>query len=338
MCLQLLHSRLSIVDLSHTQYKINGSDDDDQFDDDPYVDELSTGSEPELVLVHLGKTAGSTITCMLGPSLNGSGKGDSHCDASDFRPSRIASSVVSRVHLVPAPLEHFDDFLITVRNPVERIISWFYFIHPKYPPKLLPRHIKNCDGYTDMFRCYDTIQALGEVGLATGGDGEPPDSCPDLARDMVAGKRMCWHNTYNYNFTYGPLVHGTKKSGDRRIAIYAIRTEHLEEDWSAIDRILGGGRGESDDDSKNGAALHDAVASPRKNSWNETASFPDKTLSVKGRSNLCRVLCDEIQIYKGLLRLAININEEHENESLEELLHTCPEETREIRECPEVDG
>jgi hypothetical protein len=73
----------------------------------------------------------------------------------------------------------------------------------------------------------------------------------------------------------------------------------------------------------------------QKNVWskNEDSTFRNETLSHLGRLNLCHALCDEIQIYKKLLHLAINIDEASESQSLDELLFSCPNEIRSIRRC-----
>eukprot|EP00554_Chaetoceros_debilis_P007731 CAMPEP_0194077440 /NCGR_PEP_ID=MMETSP0149-20130528/4063_1 /TAXON_ID=122233 /ORGANISM="Chaetoceros debilis, Strain MM31A-1" /LENGTH=409 /DNA_ID=CAMNT_0038758463 /DNA_START=644 /DNA_END=1873 /DNA_ORIENTATION=- len=386
-----------------------------------------------MVFVHLGKTAGSSITCMLHPSLYKSGKGNSQCDnnnnSNNYQPSAISNIVNKRIHLEPAipipipPVEiedehtyEYDDFLITVRNPIERIVSWFYYIHPSYPPRKSKRHINGCDGYSTIFQCWNTIQDMAEYGLRRFDNFDVSDvsyvnvssatdtsktetnsnrnsttdttdtnttswtnssnsnsnsrsksnsasksDCQWLAQELVLGTRKCWHNSYNYNFTYGGLLQeaeatsmsvsvstSTSASASRRnITIYAIRTEHLEEDWGVIDRMLGGDNSD--------------VKKPlRKNSWGKQGGtgtgtgtgkssssskvadvdmdmvhgVPNKTLSYAGRLNLCHALCNEIQIYKQLLHLAINIDHHRENESLDELIATCPDERREIRDCP----
>lgn len=343
----------------------------------------------KMVLVHLGKTAGSSITCMLHPSLYNSGKGNSQCDPSDYQPSAISNIVNKRIHLETAPVQDgeydndYDDFLITMRNPIERIVSWFYYIHPSYPPQKFKRHIDGCDGYSTIFQCWDSIQAMAEDGLRfdfdfgvsatektetnstnnttiwTNRNSASKSECELLAQELVIGTRKCWHNYYNYNFTYGRLLQqeaasasssssdhqkrgrgkSRKRKRKRKVTIYAIRTEHLEEDWREIDRILGGAGSGSGSDSNSSHSSN--VKSLRKNSWggggtgksSSSKVGPNKTLSYAGRSNLCRALCNEIQIYKGLLQLAINIDRDGENESLDELIATCPDESREIRDC-----
>jgi len=338
--------------------------------------------ERTLAFVHLGKTAGSTLTCMIGPSLKGSGKGNSRCEPSDYRPSALADSIAARFHLAPAPpIAEYHDFLVTLRHPVARIVSWFYFLHPQFPPEKRPHHIQGCDGYHALYRCYDSISALGEgrLGAAIVSDTEsntdhdsnhqqdPSLSCKALAKDMITGRKKCWQNYYNYEYTYGELVRddfqeqqqppsqsppkNETSSSDHRhpqhknnnnnnkkktnVTIYAIRTEHLEVDWNVIDALLGGSGQPSE-----------GVSAPRKNSWGNhaataaaaaTAAIPvaahDKALSVRATAYLCHLLCDEIQLYKKLLHAAVNIDARREDESLDELLQTCPEEHREVRKC-----
>ena len=310
----------------------------------------------DIVFVHLGKTAGSSITCMLDPSIHHSGKGNSQCNNYNNTTQLAASSasaiskhVVKRIHLEPAPsINTYDNFLITVRNPVERIISWYYYLHPKFPPAKLPRHKHGCDNFA-IFDCWDDIQSLTDKGLVdqhyyassslfvdrrnkTVNKEEDGDEeiCISLAWDIIRGKKKCWHNYYNYNYTYGNLIKEFHMLNGSRAAttemmreknIFAIRTEHLQRDWETIEVMLGSSN------STGISVLH-------KNEWNNnSSSSPNKALSRQGRLNLCKALCEEIQIYKQLLQLAVNIDAEREDESLDELLQTCPNESRQVKAC-----
>lgn len=331
-----------------------------------------------LVFVHLGKTAGSSITCMLDPSIHHSGYGNSQCsNHNKFHPSAISQHVVERVHLKPAPINTHDNFLITVRNPLDRIVSWFYYLHPSFPPAKTNRHKRGCDNFK-IFNCWDNMQSLSEEGLdpahnhAANGKiidyssnvfsskiistsnnhhhaNQKVEECRAWAWDSIRGERNCWHNYFNFNFTYGSLVkemtlqnganinynsrNYSRASEKRNKNIFVIRTEHLENDWTTIDVMLGG----------NGT---EGMPILHKNTWskninnsrrgiqiNGPSNTPNKTLSRRGRLNLCRALCDEIQIYKKLMRLAVNIDVGSEKQSLDELLHTCPNETREVKVC-----
>ena len=49
-------------------------------------------------------------------------------------------------------------------------------------------------------------------------------------------------------------------------------------------------------------------------------------LSDKSKIVLCQVLCNEIQVYKDIIRRAVNFNREDVKASMEELRQTCPKE------------
>jgi hypothetical protein len=49
-------------------------------------------------------------------------------------------------------------------------------------------------------------------------------------------------------------------------------------------------------------------------------------LSPRARALLCEALCDEIQVYKKILKRAVNLREADVRESLDELRRTCPRE------------
>mmetsp|Transcript_15654 Transcript_15654/g.24118 ORF Transcript_15654/g.24118 Transcript_15654/m.24118 type:complete len:139 (-) Transcript_15654:268-684(-) len=70
---------------------------------------------------------------------------------------------------------------------------------------------------------------------------------------------------------------------------------------------------------KNGFKNHENI-----NSNNETKQPYSSFLSIPARQNLCRALCREIQIYKQLLQLAINLDEMDKEVSLSELEELCP--------------
>ena len=61
-------------------------------------------------------------------------------------------------------------------------------------------------------------------------------------------------------------------------------------------------------------------------------------MSDDSKTALCAVLCNEIQIYKELIRGAINLNDDDMEQSIEELRRTCPSEAIEetcLRERPD---
>lgn len=58
---------------------------------------------------------------------------------------------------------------------------------------------------------------------------------------------------------------------------------------------------------------------------NETELY----LSPSSKETLCKVLCNEIQVYKDILKRAINLNDDDVEESIGALMKSCPKEAEE---------
>jgi hypothetical protein len=122
----------------------------------------------------------------------------------------------------------------------------------------------------------------------------------------------------------------TTSSSNGNITMLAIRTEHLAHDWDKLERAFGGTDNTTTLSSTSRFQTKSGNARERSNSTTRQEAF----LSKQARLNLCRALCHENQVYKKLLYAAQNLNPLEVHESLSELIATCPDETREIRECP----
>ena len=101
--------------------------------------------KPEkIVFVHVGKAGGTSAR-------------------ENFRKTFRKSSLNTRyVHLVKPNVQMFDTFIVTIRNPIDRMISWFLHVHPKneivahrYPPT-----------FTEIFDCYEQIDDFATHGLS----------------------------------------------------------------------------------------------------------------------------------------------------------------------------
>lgn len=348
-----------------------------------------------MLFVHLGKTGGSAITCMMSTSVQHSGMGNSGCDDTSSHkiiqapppsPSVISQKVSQRIHLSSANYDdendkkdEYDAFLLTTRNPIDRIISWFYYVHPSYPPIKKSHHVAGCDNFS-IYHCYQDMQSLSEHGLRRNSMTQnvsivhdvvkEEEKCRSLAWNVIRGVQKCWHNYYNYNYTYGNLVQRmeeemkmeqmgstvetemeseevTSRSTRKKKYIFVIRSEHALQDWNTVDIMLGGKGTTHEMPLKNTFSSNTyhrkktktATATAARSSWGfEPKNVPNKTLSEIGRNNLCHALCEEIQIYKRVLSLAVNmkVNDDllyKKDDSLDELLMTCPNEIRAVRRC-----
>lgn len=98
-----------------------------------------------------------------------------------------------------------------------------------------------------------------------------------------------------------------RHSKDSKILV--VRTEHMEDDWNTAERAIGG--------EKHVDLNIPHLNTHSKNTW-------DMQLSEKSQVLLCDALCEEIQIYKRLLREAVNLNKHDYAQSMAELKESCP--------------
>lgn len=94
------------------------------------------------------------------------------------------------------------------------------------------------------------------------------------------------------------------------------------EDWNNIEKLFGGRV-----DTLNPMR----VSRHNTNTW---LAPGDLIFTNESRKILCSALCNDILVYKKILRLAKNLAEQHVQASLAELKVNCPE--TELEVCPEI--
>lgn len=275
---------------------------------------------PQVCFVHVGKTAGSTVGCLLGFEL--------HCASRkkmtwDIHEGILPLSAQHTFHnIVNDCPDQQDYYLFVVRDPLTRMQSWFAYERPSTSPT---KENEYCEGKRkELFEdCpFPTLNALAEKGLL-GYDTEISDECRERARKAMAGERgYCRHNKYNYGY----FEKGTPKGGE----VLVIRTEHLRDDWNSAE-----------------AYLHHASKSTEELYQVSKESFPrhnkseksrdDTFLSISARKALCAALCPDIQAYKRILLRAKNLSSEDVDASLIELHRSCPKQAR-MSSCPVVEN
>lgn len=289
----------------------------------------------EITYIHVGKAGGSSSSCNVREAFPVVKK---HCGTKHFPADGPSESAISRqVNCYTHYNDNMhcydvnDSFVINTRNPFHRITSWYLYEHAWNEPWNNPGRAKTnprC-GVFMVSTCFDSWDELATVGL----DGPEPPSGTELrvGSDLTPEEcsRWAWaavrgdvpanyHNVWNYDWYAHRLLE------DERKEVFNLRVEHVDDDWRTIDKMVGG----------TGDPLPGADT-PR-NDASAKAHLPvsDKTVSEEGRRNLCRALCEEIQIYKKLLVRAVNLREADVAQSMEELRATCPEETdMELMDC-----
>jgi hypothetical protein len=122
-----------------------------------------------------------------------------------------------------------------------------------------------------------------------------------------------YHNSWNYDW-YAHRIFNNRhlKESD----LFALRVEHLEQDWSTVDKMLGGD-----------GSVPATLASKQNSADIKPLTISNHNTTDIGTLNLCRALCDEIQVYKQLLLRSVNLSPADVRESIAELRESCPEET-----------
>ena len=275
-----------------------------------------------LCLVHVGKTAGSSVSCSLGLT---------YANCEGMPRDKISNIYFFHMRRNTCPHDTAT-YLVTLRNPVQRILSWFEFERTILPTRKNQQEEQMLRWKRSLLfvECYSNMSALATHGLqplrevkAT----KPPNmTCPERAWAAITGARaFSYHEWYNYEHYWNALYEKRQmlsKNNNSTARLVVLRTEHIDEDWASITsseplhRHVNRGP-----KSQNGLRASTTRANPFQQ-WPTTA-----------KENLCRALCDEMQRYKNFLKRAENLNADQVIGSIQELQQDCPDETMEERRC-----
>ena len=221
-------------------------------------------------------------------------------------------------------------FIVTLRHPLDRLVSWYHYEHLQNARIRQNPKVKRGISCLNKFHKYRDNQgcfaSLEEFAIhATMPNNGNDDSCQRLAWNVASGKTPCmWHNQMGFQY-YLDIINNVAKSV-RHVHLLVMRTQHLQQDWKSIETLFGGT-----------VHVNNHSAPDLTTIVNKSKRKVNNTISKEGTRNLCRALCDEIQVYKKLLLRAENLSHKQKEESMHELRNTCPEETLTIRNCETID-
>ena len=262
-----------------------------------------------LCLVHVGKAAGSSVSCGLGLT---------YADCEGMPRDKLEQTYHFHMRRNNCP-SNTRSYAVTLRNPITRLQSWFDFeknIVPTRKNKHQEEQMKRKRGML-FTECYSDFGNLATTGLQPLQEevsvAKPINmTCPQRAWAAALGVRaFSYHEWYNYEHYWTGIQN--HPGFENRSSVHGLRMEHLIEDWSTV--------------------TTEKLFRPVNQG---SSSKSSKTLSSEAMINLCRALCPEIQIYKQFLQLADNLEDVQVEESIREVQVFCPLETRHIRECPEI--
>lgn len=189
-------------------------------------------------------------------------------------------------------MERTDTFLYNLRNPIDRIVSAFYYHQNQSIPY-------------PLYDCFGTIQELLQHSKTT-----KNDECTSLAKQVLIGNSSAGGSHFPYNYQY----YESKTILQRPDHLVAgIRTEHLWQDARELDLLLGG-TGQLEGYGK------------RYSHYQHTSEATDISAAMAAIARtpfLCCILADEIASYQSLLLRAINLSPAQKQVSLEQVLTRC---------------
>lgn len=208
--------------------------------------------------------------------------------------------------------------MVTVRNPVSRVVSAFNMEHPR-------NTVKKKDGDTTIsllenvhhtFRtfyleCFPTVEHLAQRLLLLGNKrnrrNTTDQECFVRGSKTLRGQGrpfVASHLKMNYGF-YAKDTFGAYPERPVLVA----RTEHLWDDLKRIDLSLGG----------NGVFSSAGLAVTH---GSEKRAVRDG-LSQMGKEIICCYISNELSIYENLVRRAINLSPSEKEETLGQVYQDC---------------
>ena len=276
--------------------------------------------------VHMGKTGGSTLSILL---RHGCHSYMAHpCRTIPTHEESMASKQIESYYHVPdfglLPQSNHDFYLITTRDPLDRLVSAFVF-----------EHIRNKDArnetidefkrpkFEEAYKCFPTLQSFVDL-LGSKNDEDlqfrypyskamvVADSCPDLARAAFHGRVKIYNHLFFSFQKIGMLIPRVAQQ-----TLYVTRQEHLWDDWTKVNQDLG---------QTVGTIYIPAQQVVRNMTVYELQNqLPVKReLNARGREILCRVLRDEYQAYFWFLRKAENLTPHDISQSILYSKSNCP--------------
>jgi len=299
-----------------------------------------------MALIHVGKTAGSTLSknlrhgcymfvphpCRGSEDKNFGTKGG---PGEESRISQLTKGYYHNYHQAPINVnssidEHeHDGYIISSRNPLDRVVSAFHYVHPENVAFTSTNRAKFLEGnkgkqntfvekFNEFFECFPTINALAHASVSSSDEDKDDNittnttECDSIGRFILSGgddntmkNILLNHFAFNYKYYASGLL-----AADRS-RIFVLRQEHLVTDWINFNIRLGGEPHE---------------LSGTTNSFDKdklAVKLPPGGLSKEEKRILCALLKEDIQVYLGIIDEADNLTEEEKEESRKEIRDDC---------------
>lgn len=284
------------------------------------------GANRSVWFVHIGKAGGETIKEILLTGCLSRRNPRHRQDCLDqLPPSRLSDVVFGYSHCFQhqaprkspnEPLGRSADaatsLLINTRHPLDRVLSWFYMIHPGACQPSVNYESAHCSAnrtifhnpdswIAQFFQCFPTVNEWATV-IETG----TPTACSNLSSEAIAGRLdlatnpLAAHMVANYRGNFERLP-------ERELLV--VRTEFLWSDLARLDRLLDG----------TGSFTRPGHAVTHGSDRNALK----RTLQPEEATHFCCALADEMLIYGAIITRAVNLNGAEKSATLQVAAERC---------------
>lgn len=258
-----------------------------------------------IIYLHLGKTGGTSLDTRFRSNCQwyNNRQIQTRCFDNLREDTKLSELVINTFHMSMRAfnrkyLNHNSEeksYLISIRNPIARIVSAFNYEHPKNkgwgPP--VQRNFYN--------NCFDTFPKLMN-GVSNG----TATDCSETAIQVLRGEgphQISGHMYWNL-YHHASYIPETSE-------VFVIRTENLWDDFNDLDRQLGGNATVENHKADYGSSNFVVKSG---------VSFPDGSPEM---IQLCCILQVETSTYQTVLLRALNLNEQQKQQTLDVVYRQC---------------
>jgi hypothetical protein len=206
---------------------------------------------------------------------------------------------------------------MTVRDPYDRLLSAFTFLHPANIQARREKMRGLPPGHWNFFSCFPDLDTFAE---AVGNEPEAYEdpwpavvanttNCTNLARASLNNKVKGFEHAF---FDTKYVVNHLPDTWRQNQTMLVIRTEALWDDWISLNHYLG---------QENVTTFPDQslrISSKYKQPVSKKLSGPHN------RNRLCRALLSEYQAYLEVIRRAVNLRPDEKQKTLQLARKNCP--------------
>lgn len=300
--------------------KLHKDDGYDGSGDGIVVPSLQPIQNRTIMLVHIGKAAGSTLLRSFYQAQWQSGN--------KLQRTPVLLPICHMHACTNKTLYKATTLLYVIRNPVDRMISAYKFSHPDNC--ITYDQVRKMNITNDIWGCHMPMYAkqwyhecaptLEQFAKSPFDASSSTSYCRHSIRGMVSGgnERYRKQSTHAY-FNYAHYRNVTIQRFESRLdtdtvdkkEIFVLRTEHLWQDASTLDIQL------------NGTGKYNTTASRNVTHGSETYHKHTSTLSKVGYERICCMLIDEINVFEDILYRGENLSMKDKIDTIRDVERKC---------------